>query len=108
MDGLLLLALLVGPAAATYALRKTRVSWLPSTALLAVGFFALAALCRGERDGHDMEALAAIALAYVAAYGLGYGLLCLVVVAAHRRSLRRRPPAVELPSAVVVREAPRR
>jgi hypothetical protein len=108
MDGLIVLALLVGPAAATYALRKTRVSWLPSVALLAVGILALVALCRGERDGRDMEALAAIALAYGAAYGLGYGLLCLVVVAAYRGSLRRRPPAVELPTAVVVSEAPRR
>jgi hypothetical protein len=106
MDGLLLLALLVGPGAATYALRKTRVFWLPSAALLAMGILALGTLYRG--DGHDMEALAAIALAYGAAYGLGYGLLCLVAVAAYRGSIRRRPPAVELPTAVVVRDEPRR
>jgi hypothetical protein len=49
-----------------------------------------------------------IALAYGAAYGLAYGLLCLVVVAAYRGSIRRRRPAVELPAAVVVSEAPRR
>ena len=58
MDGLILigLALVVGPGALTYALRKTPVFWLPSAALLLIG----------------------------------------------------RPPAVELPSAVVVRDAPRR
>lgn len=108
MDGLIVLAFLVGPAAATYALRKTGLFWLPSTALLTVGVLALAALYRGDGGGHGLEALAAIALAYGAAYGLGYGLLCLVVVAVYRRSLRRAPPAVELPPAVVVRDEPRR
>jgi hypothetical protein len=107
MDGLVLLAFLVGPAAMTYALRKTRVFWLPSAALLAVGTLALGTLYGGERAGHGMDALAAIALAYGVVYGLGYGLLCLVVVVVYRRSTRRPPPAVELPSAVVVRE-PRR
>jgi hypothetical protein len=35
-------------------------------------------------------------------------LLALLVVAAYRGSIRRRPPATALPPAVVVREAPRR
>ncbi|HEX3478319.1 MAG TPA: hypothetical protein VHT91_25035 [Kofleriaceae bacterium] len=108
MDGLIVLAFLAGPAAATYALRKTPVFWLPSAALLGGGLLALGALYSGDRSGHDLEALAAVALAYGAAYGLGYGLLCLVVVAAYRGSIRRRPPAIELPAAVVIRDEPRR
>jgi hypothetical protein len=108
MEGSLLLAFLVGPAAATYALRKTQVFWLPAAVLLAMGILAFCALYGGDGGRHGRDALAAIALAYGTAYGLGYGLLCLVVVAAYRGSLRRRQPAVEFPPAVVVREAPRR
>src|SRR5215831_17277146 len=106
MDGLVLLAFLMGPAAATYALRKTRVFWLPSVALLVVGILAFSALYGVDGGGHGIDGLAAIALAYGAAYCLGYGLLCLLAVAVYRRSAR--PPAVELPTAVVVRDEPRR
>jgi hypothetical protein len=106
MEGSLLLALLVGPAAATYALRKTQVFWLPAAVLLAVGILAFSALYGGDGGGHGRDALAAIALAYGTAYCLGYGLLCLVAVAVYRRFTR--PPAVKLPPAVVVSEQPRR
>jgi tellurite resistance protein TehA-like permease len=116
MDDLLLLACLVGPAVATFALRKTPVYWLPGAMLAIVGVTMLGSIPKSHGDDSVIGAWGSIDYAIEGLFFLVYGLLCLVVaLACHRRAIRtpgvpatvEASPIVEIPPAVVVSEAPK-
>ncbi len=115
MDALILLVCFLGPAVVTYLLRKTPACWLPGAVMVIVGIAKLGAISQYHGDDSVVGAWRPIGDAIEGVFLLGYGLLCLAVIAVSWRAVRTPAappavaplPAVELPPAVVVSDVSR-
>jgi hypothetical protein len=105
MEGLFLL-IAIAPAILTYALRRTRLFWLPGAALVVLGIVAFGSMSDTHGDVGGIGAMANGVMAIAGMLAFGYAALCLVLggLASGRASRSRQgvPLPVEFPPATVV------